>query len=389
MPIVYSKSKTEILGKMLLSLEKNAGITATYPGSIARAFAEAVAVEMGDLYEALKFSVNQTSISTASGRSLDLIGELYGVRRKIVSPEIEQDRMSYNIEFFISSPSSSDIVIPKDTLVYNDVTEFSSKQYQYKLQDSVTIIAGTTRAYGRIAASFTGQDFTAAKNTLTKHNFTSVEGSIVFCTNTKEIFAMPGMESDDSYRRRISFSIKEKSYGTAESLRLNALALPGVRDVRIRESSYGMGSCDVIVVPETQTISPSFVQNVLDNLSPRKPVGIKLNIRIAERVPISLAVNIVLPQGLSSAAVSALENQASIFLRRYLNSFTIGGTLSYADIESQIRASSDFIKSVNVLSVTARGQEIPKGIFTLNSEREYMIAGTVSVFSVIMSSTGY
>jgi hypothetical protein len=150
-----------------------------------------------------------------------------------------------------------------------------------------------------------------------------------------------------------------------------------------------MGSCDVIVVPETQTISPSFVQNVLDNLSPRKPVGIKLNIRIAERVPISLAVNIVLPQGLSSAAVSALENQASIFLRRYLNSFTIGGTLSYADIESQIRASSDFIKSVNVLSVTARGQEIPKGIFTLNSEREYMIAGTVSVFSVIMSSTGY
>ena len=30
--------------------------------------------------------------------------------------------MSYNIEFYISSPSASDIVIPKDTLVYNDVT---------------------------------------------------------------------------------------------------------------------------------------------------------------------------------------------------------------------------------------------------------------------------
>lgn len=389
MPIVYSKSKAEILGKMLLSLEKNAGITATYPGSIARAFAEAVAVEVGDLYEALKFSVNQTSISTASGRSLDLIGELYGVRRKVVSPEIEQDRLSYNIEFYISSPSSSDITIPKDTLVYNDVTEFSSRQYQYKLQDSVTIIAGTTRVYGRIAPSFTGQDFSAAKNTLIKHNFTSVEGSIVFCTNTKEIFAMPGMESDDSYRRRISFSIKEKSYGTAESLRLNALAIPGVRDVRIRESSYGMGSCDVIVVPETQTINPSFVQNVLDSLSPRKPVGIKLNIRIAERIPISLAVNIVLPQGLSSTAISAIENQVSIFMKRYLNSFTIGSTLSYADIEAQIRGSSDFIKSVNVLTVTAKGQEISKGVFTLNSEREYMIAGSVSVFSVIMSSTGY
>jgi hypothetical protein len=39
--------------------------------------------------------------------------------------------------------------------------------------------------------------------------------------------------------------------------------------------------------------------------------------------------------------------------------------------------------------VTARGQEVPKGIFTLNTEREYMVAGTVSIFSVIMSSLGY
>jgi uncharacterized phage protein gp47/JayE len=389
MPIVHSKSKTEILGKMLLSLERNAGITAVYPGSIARAFAEAVSVEIGDLYEALKFAVDQTSIATASGRSLDLIGELYGVRRRAISPELEQERSSYNIEFYISSPSSTDITIPQDTMVFNDVTEFSSRQYQYRLQDSVMIVAGTTRAFGRIAPAFTSQDFTAAKNTLTKHNFNSPEGTIVFCNNTKDIHAMSGMESDENYRRRISFSIKEKSYGTAESLRLNALAIPGVRDVRIRESSYGMGSCDVIVVPEGQVISASFVQTVLDNLSPKKPVGIRLNIRIAERVPVNIAVNMVLPQGLSSAAVSSIENQASIFLKRYLNSFTIGSSISITDLESQIRFSSDLIRSVNVLSATVKGQELPKGSFTLNTEREYMIAGTVSLFSVIMSSTGY
>jgi uncharacterized phage protein gp47/JayE len=389
MPIVHSKTKTEILGKMLLSLERNAGITAVYPGSIARAFAEAVSVEIGDLYEALKFAVDQTSIATASGRSLDLIGELYGVRRRAISPELEQERSSYNIEFYISSPSSTDITIPQDTLVFNDVTEFSSRQYQYRLQDSVMIVAGTTRAFGRIAPAFTSQDFTAAKNTLTKHSFNSPEGTVVFCNNTKDIHAMSGMESDENYRRRISFSIKEKSYGTAESLRLNALAIPGVRDVRIRESSYGMGSCDVIVVPEGQAISASFVQTVLDNLSPKKPVGIRLNIRIAERVPVNIAVNMVLPQGLSSAAVSSIENQASIFLKRYLNSFTIGSSISITDLESQIRFSSDLIRSVNVLSATVKGQELPKGSFTLNTEREYMIAGTVSLFSVIMSSTGY
>ena len=389
MPVVYTKTKTEILGRMLQSLEKNAGITATYPGSIARAFAESVAVEVGDLYDALKFAVNQTSIATASGRSLDLIGELYGVKRSTITQEAEQERMSYNIEFYISSPTSSDIVVPQDTVVFNDVTEFAERQYQYRLTESVTIVAGTTRVFGRVQPSFTSQDYTAAKNTLTKHNFVSTDGTIVYCSNPKEVYSMSGMEGDDNYRRRISMSIKERSYGTAESLRLNALAVPGVRDIRIRESSYGLGSCDIIVVPESQTIDPLFVQTLSDNLSGRKPVGIKLNIRIAERVPISLVASIVLPQGLSATAVSAIEGQANTFIKKYLNSFTIGSTMSFSDLESAIRSSSDFIKSVNILSVTARGQEVPKGSFRLNSEREYMIAGTTSIFSVIMSSQGY
>ena len=389
MPIIYSKTKTEILGRMLQSLERDAGITATYPGSIARAFAESVATEVGDLYDALKYAVNQTSIATAYGRALDLIGELYGVRRGAVTPEVEQERSSFNIEFYISSPAASSIVVPQDTLIFNDVTEFAERQYQYRLVSPVTIIAGTTKAFGRIVPTFTSQDFTAAKNSLTRHNFVDTEGTIVYCSNPKEVYSMPGMESDDNYRRRISMSIKERSYGTAESLRLNALAIAGVRDVRIRESSYGLGSCDIIVVPESQTLDPLFVQTVADTLSGKKPVGIKLNIRIADRIPISVAASIVLPQGLSAAAIAAIESQANTFVKKYLNSFTIGSTLAFSDIEMAIRSSSDFIRSVNLLSVTSRGQEVPKGVFRLNSEREYMIAGTTSVFSVIMSSQGY
>jgi len=389
MPIVYSKTKTEILGRMLRALEKNAGLTATYPGSIARAFAESVATEVGDLYDTLKFAINQTSMATASGRSLDLIGELYGVRRGLVTPEVEQERSSFNIEFYLSVPGATDVIIPQDTLIYNDVTEFAERQFQYRLASNVIIIAGTTKAFGRIQPTFTSQDFTAAKNSLTRHNFVSQDGTIVYCSNPKEVYSMPGMEGDDNYRRRISMSIKERSYGTAESLRLNALAFPGVRDVRIRESSYGLGSCDIIIVPESQNLDPLFVQGLVSNLSGKKPVGIKLNIRIADRVPVSVVANMVLPQGLSSAAINAIELQASTFVKRYLNSFTIGSVLSFSEIESAIRSSSDFIKSINILSVSSRGQEVPKGAFRLNTEREYLIAGTISIFSVIMSSQGY
>ena len=73
----------------------------------------------------------------------------------------------------------------------------------------------------------------------------------------------------------------------------------------------------------------------------------------------------------------------------YLNSFTIGDSISFGEIESQIKSASDFIKSVNILSVSANGQEIPKGVYRINNDKQYMIAGAVSVFSVIMSSVNY
>ena len=163
------------------------------------------------------------------------------------------------------------------------------------------------------------------------------------------------------------------------------MSIPGVRDVRVRESSYGMGSCDIIVVPEGQTIDAGLAQSILDTLSSKKPVGIKLNIRIAQRTPINVAANIVIPSGVSAQVRTAIESQASLFVKRYLNSMTIGSSLSFGDIESQIRSSSDYIKSVNILSVTSNGQEVPKGVYRINSDREYMIAGSVSVFSVIIS----
>jgi uncharacterized phage protein gp47/JayE len=389
MPISYTKSKQQVLSSILTALQKNAGITATYPGSIAKALAEAMAVEIGDLYEAIKFSVDQTSLATASGRALDLIGDLYGVFRRSISTDLQDERSSFNIEFYISQPQPSSITIPSETIVFNDVTNFSSAQYQYRLSGPVVISAGTTRAYGRVVPNFASGDFTASKGSLTRHNFISPDGIIVYCVNTKEVYSMLNMESDEIYRKRISKAIKSNSFGTAESLRLRALGVKGVRDVRIRESSYGLGSCDVIVVPESQIINTELVNTIYQSLNEVKPVGIKLNIRIAERTPVNVGVSIVLPAGLNASVVTGIENQASLFLRRYLNSKTIGDSISYSDIESQVKIASDFIKSVNILSVSINNQEIPKGIYRINDDRKYMIAGTVSVFSVIMSSVNY
>lgn len=389
MTIYGVKSKSDILNNVLNSLQKDAGISAIYPGSIARAFAEAFTNEISDLYEALRFNINQNNLLTASGRNLDLIGDLYGIPRKSITDYYAEERQSFNMEFFIDKAHSADITIPSGTLVYNDVSNFITKQYSFKLAGDVVIAKGNLRAYGRVQPNFTDNSYVAPTNSLTKHNFFSPAGVIVFCTNPKEVYSNVNSESDSNYRRRIVASIKSKAVGTAESVRFAALSVRGVRDVKIREGSYGMGSCDIIVVPENSSVLNSLPQNVIFATSQVKPVGVRFNVRIAEKVNIGLSYSLRIPMGITESVAAGIRNQSVLFVKRYLNSLSVGETVSVSEIERQIKLSSDYIRSVIITSMDADGRELPLVDYTPEGVKKYASAGNIAVSSVIMGSSIY
>lgn len=389
MAVIYTKNRSEILSQMVNSLEKNAGITSTSPGSIARAFAEAVADQIGDLYSVLKYNIDQTMINTASGRNLDLIGELYSVPRKQITDTIASDRNLANVVFSIAKVYSKDLVISKGTTIYNDISNSSSFQFRYILSADVTIPAGARKAFGQILPSSGNQAHTAAAGTLTRHDFITPPGVILSVQNVKDVYSEINIENDESYRRRIIRSVKLYSTGTAESIRLAALSIKGVRDVKIREGSFGMGSCDVIVIPEGPMLSGTLDSIVYRELLAYKPVGIKLNVRIAQRVPVSVSANIILPIGNSSISAASIANQAAYFVKRYLNSLTVGDSVDASVIQSQIMSSSDLIGEVIISQMTVNGVEIPKSNYQLQSERSYLVAGSVEIYPAIIGSTQY
>jgi uncharacterized phage protein gp47/JayE len=389
MAVYGVKNKSEILVSILNGLERNAGISAIYPGSIARAFAESISSEISDLYEAFRFTVSQSNLSTASGRNLDLIGDLYGVSRKSVTNFVAEERQSFNIEFFLDKPHSADISIPAGTLLYNDVSNFTTKQYSYKLSSAVIIAAGSTRAYGRAEPNFSDNSYVAPKNSLTKHNFIAPPTVIVFSNNPKEIYSNLTSESDDNYRRRILSSLKTKAPGTVESVRFAALSVKGVKDVRIREATYGIGSCDIIVVPEVSSAIKALPQAILSAINSVKPVGVRFNVRVAEKISVSLSATVTIPSGNSDAVVNGVRNQAALFVKRYLNSLTIGDTVSFGQLEQQIKSSSDLIRGVTFNTFTADGKELPLKDFMPNSVKEYISAGNINIYSVIIGSSNY
>lgn len=389
MPTYGTRSKSEIVISILNALEKEAGITSVYPGSIARAFAEAIGSEMSDLYESFKYTVSQMDINTANGRNLDLIGALYGVSRKQVSPEVVEERSSYNIQFRINTPYSSDIVIPKGTLIFNDVSNFSTKQYSYITSSDTVIYAGSKNAYGRIQPNFSDNAHVAAKGTLTKHNFIAPATVNVFCSNTRDIFSNNTGESDSSYRRRILASMKSRANGTSESIRFAALSVKGVKDVRIREASYGIGSCDIIVVPESPTFVRGIGDRVLAAVAPIKPVGIRFNIRTARDIPLSVTATVTFRSGISSDVAKSIQLQAKLFTQRYLNSFTVGDSFSVSELENIIKSSSDSIKSVVFNSISTNGRDLPIQDYSLDTSLGYIIPGNITINSVIMGSNSY
>ena len=203
MPILNTRTKDQMLINALDSLQKNAGISSISPGSIARAFAEAITTEIADLYSSFKISVEQSSLALASGKNLDAIGELYNVSRRTIADELITDRVTSNIQFYLTSSYSSDITIPSGTLVYNNVDNFNDIQYAYELSGSVLIQSGATSAYGAVKAKYENTGITAARDTLVKHNFIAPPGAVVFCTNPKEVYAAINAEADDNYRKRI------------------------------------------------------------------------------------------------------------------------------------------------------------------------------------------
>lgn len=389
MPALNIKSKDMMLTAVLDSLQQNAGVSSISPGSIARAFAEAITTEISDLYSALKLSVEQSSLSTASGVHLDSIGQLYGVSRRSIADELVQDRVVSNIEFMLDKPHISNIVIPKGTLVYNNVDTFNDIQRAYEVVADIIIPAGLTREYGSVRAKFPSNNITASINTLLKHNYISPPGIVVMCTNPKEVYASINSESDDNYRKRIIAAVRSSSAGTAESIRFAALAVRGIKDAKVREGSYGIGSCDLIIVPEGTSAIGNLPEVVRTAVNGIKPMGIRLNVRMAKKKNVDVSVTVTLRQGTSGELAKSIEAQSRIFLSRYLNSLTIGATLSVKDIESQIKFASDAIVGVSINSLSVDRNNIPGSNYKLSDDRSYMGTGSISVYSVIIGSSSY
>lgn len=378
MAIYIRKDRSEILRQALSKLEKQTPIKATSSGSVARAFTEAISTELGDLYDALDFGLAQTLISSATGRALDLLGEMYAIKRRTISTIVTVDKTVGSFYFYLDSPHIEPIEIPAGTSIYTSTDSFVGRQLSYKTTAPVTIAAGRTRAFASIAPNFSSSIYTAGVDTLNLHSFLSPPGVLVKCTNPKAISAQPGFEDDANYRVRIIKGIRVAAAGTLEAVRFSVLSVPGIRDVKIREEPYGLGSFEVIVTAETGTLTPTSFQEAVRQLNSVRPVGVRMFLRQPELVAMGVTASIVMSPEITPEVRVGSETRASIAVQRYLNSLLPGEPIIYNRLIQSIMSSSDGILDVQITSYAPNGVEALRRNF-LPTEEQQIIPGNVSV----------
>lgn len=378
MPAVVRKQTSDILRQALQKLEKTTPITSTGAGSIARALAESVAIELGDLYDLLDFNMNQSVISTATGRSLDLLGDLYNLPRKTLTNLAAIDKSLGSFYFYMNAPYVDPIIIPAGTRIQTDNFSFIGQNFYYVTVGNTTIPAGQTRAYASITPAFAESTMTAAPGTLIIHNYIPPLGVSVFCTNPKTIQAQQGYEDDDSYRLRLSKGIRIASSGTLESIRFAGLAIPGVRDVRIRQAPYGLGSFEMIVIPEDQNNSDAVVSSVFAATNQVRPVGVKMFLRTPALIPVNITASIIVPTDPAASTSLDAASRSRIAVLRYLNSLLPGDTLIYNRLIQSMLDATDLIRDVNISSFNASGVEVLRRNYKPAAD-EHVVPGIINV----------
>lgn len=334
-----------ILNQALANLAANSSIGNLGPGSKARALVEAVSTVVGNISMETAAGIISTLLPNATGSALDLIGESFGVIRLEAVParvESTDNNFKYYVRggTFGSINNGNPITIPRGTQLQAD----SNTTTTYFIQRETITLPSNESVY--YFAADQGGSVTRAglpPYLVTRHNFTGYAQSAfssLLVANEKGIAARP-LESDDSMRFRIRRKITEVAGGNQIAVRLAALQIPGVSDVKIMPNRAGLGTVDVVVFGVDPVVSEGLIASVQNSVDRVVAAGSRAIAVPPRLVGVSLSASIHLKPNLPSGERNQIVQSIKQNIAAYVTSLTSGQTLVVNELVNTILNSSD------------------------------------------------
>jgi uncharacterized phage protein gp47/JayE len=343
-------SRESIINRAVNDLLAQSSISQLAPGSKARAIVEAIGNVVGDVAADISLGLLNSLLPNATGSALDAYAEMVGIQRL---PEIPArvTVADQNLKYYVRTGTfgdinnGSDITIPAGTEI-RLANDRGFNETIFVQRNTVVLPAASSEYY--FAGDQLGmiQSRGIGPNALTRHNFTGYSDAAfqsLLVTNTKGI-AGRARETDNNLRFRITQTYTGNAAANQTSIRISALMVPGVNDVRIIHNKSGMGTFDVVVYGNTPIVSPSVIQAVQNQVNKYQAVGVN-GIAVAPRiVGISLTGRLKFDVKASQSDKNAAINRARDAARVYIENISPDQDFIINELAAVILSADGMIK---------------------------------------------
>lgn len=354
---LITANKEQRINNMIRFLENNTPFSRLQsPGSKARYLLDVINQHFDSLVQTLDANLNSILLSTATGETLDLIGETFsGLRRREASiPDVRAfDRVFvlYTTENnFGSINNNKRIFIPRGTPIHDGNGDLSQRVV-YLTSEDINLEPSEKSVYFSAAALNDDLRNNIGPNTLTFIDFSRYSESsrrALKVTNELPVDTATLRESDADYRYRISLSYLNKQKANESAIRLAALSVPGVSNISFNYFPQGVGTLELII----QSISPVTSQDLISRVQTEVDLVAAAGNYITTISPlyygleiwITLVFNLTPSPGTEAQVVSSANNA----LLNYINNLSLGESFNYNSMVNTILQSDSRIYDIGI-----------------------------------------
>lgn len=350
MPL-FAETQEKIFGDIMNDLVNDTNITRSSPGSKMRSLVEAVSRKMGRMYTTFDLNFGQAFLEGAEGKWLNYIGDMMGVPRlgetaAVVTALDRNVKFTVDLGTFGDINGGASITIPAGTIIS---TQSGGQGIRYRVAVQAILDPATDEGYVSVESVRTGSVQNVGKGQLRFHNFSNYSDYLnnsLKVTNDADIITGGDLETDTNYRFRISQQVTAAEYANEQSVRLAALAVPGVSEIVYLPYHRGIGTFDILVKAVTPVASANLISTVQAAVNQVTSAGIVPRVRAPVEIGFSLVGTLQYKRQLSSEEETTVLDAARINVTDYVNNLDIGEEFLVQEALERVLSTSDLIKKV-------------------------------------------
>lgn len=184
-----------------------------------------------------------------------------------------------------------------------------------------------------------------------KGNFLDLIGELVNCKRLEE-----ERNDDEVYRYRITKQIQIVASANETAIRLAALSVHGVQDVKMKRFTHGTGSYSVYVVTEDPVTPTSILESVQNKIDEVQAYGVRGEVYRPDVLRVEMHIRLIFNKVVTVLERKLAIAQAQDALTNHINSRNVGEPLVIDHIDAMLKKIHDRIEEVIIYNYKINGR---------------------------------